>query len=286
MTTDTTTPPAKTPAPEPAKKRGGLGKWLLYIGGVIVLLILIAVAVFYFCIDGFIRGKVVDTAQLSTKQKAELEAATLKTLAGNLTLSKLIIGNPTGYTSPNLVDMGSCSVDVDTGSLMTNTIKIPEIHIDGLSVYIEQNGLNNNLIDVINTITAQKSDAAASSGKDLDIGRIRLTNTKLVLKLPIIPGFENQTYTLDEIIIDKPLDPNGRTPKLIDVFLNVLVQMLQQTAHNPKIAGPIQDLMKKHLGNLDKMLPKDFLNKMPDLKNLGKNVPTQPGDILKGLNFK
>ena len=265
MTTDTATPAAKTP--EPAKKRAGVGKWLVRILATLVILILIACALYYFLIDGIIRSKVVDAAKLSTKQEAALEAATLRTFAGNLTLSKLNINNPSGYQLKQLLDLGTCSIDVKAGSLLTNKIEVPEIILDGLTVNIEQAGLSNNLVDIIKTITEQKSDPNASSGKELDIGKITFKNVKINVKFPI-PGFESKTFALKDFTLEKPFDPASR-PKMIDVFLKILVQIAQQVATDGQFKG-IQDMLNQHLGDLTKKLKIPGLD-MKGLDDLQKN---------------
>jgi len=67
-----------------------------------------------------------------------LEKAGVNLLTGNVKIKGLIIGNPEGFKTPSLMELNQFVVDIDMGSLFTDTIVIKQIHIDGPQITYEQ----------------------------------------------------------------------------------------------------------------------------------------------------
>jgi hypothetical protein len=233
----------------------------------------------------------VDASKNATGQETKLDAAELRALSGNLTLNKLYIANPKGFSSGGVVNLGSCSVTVDTGSLMSDKIVVKEIVLTGLAISIEQKDIKNNLLEIINYIQAQRgkptageaapqeappANASSGKGKDLDITVIRIVKPTIAIDLM---GMK-ETYNLDDIVIEHPLNEDGRLPKLIDIMGKILLQMADQSLHNPKIPANIQKLLDSNLGKLDKIIK---LDKLKDVTKIGGQLQDVVGDLQKGL---
>lgn len=275
--TEATRPVGGTNAPEPVRRKGGVGKWVVRVVLGVILIIIVVLVILYFSIDGIIKSKVEAAAGNSTGTQATLNSADLK-LSGVLTLDGLNIHNPSGYKAADFVAAPKTVITVKPSSLLGDTVQVDSIVIDGLTLTLEQDGLKSNLGDVLAYTQKQSADASGKTGsgeagksKQLDIGKLTLTNVKVVAS-----GFGvGQTLNLGDIEMDHPMDPNGRLPKMADLIAKVLERVAQQVAANPQIP----EAFRKNLGDLNKVIPQA----QDLLKNPG-GAATQLqgiGDLLK-----
>ena len=66
----------------------------------------------------------------------------------------LHVGNPEGFKTAGLFDLGAVSVDVDNSTLLSDVIVIKEISIDGLALTYEQGLRGSNLGALIDQLSA------------------------------------------------------------------------------------------------------------------------------------
>lgn len=99
---------------------------------------------------------------------ATLDNASLSILRGTAGLDGLHIGNPKGFKTDGIFDLASVAIELDNTSLLTDTIIIKSIAIDGLVLTYERGLLNSNLGALIDQLSGEKDkkDAdAAEKGK-------------------------------------------------------------------------------------------------------------------------
>ncbi len=286
--TDTATPIPASPAPAPKKR--SWGRLILRIVAVLVVLLVVLCVCLYFARNALVRRGVEFGGNYATNQTTTLDSANLGLASGTLELSGLDIANPAGYTpNSHLLIMKDCKVSVDTGSLLTNTVTIPDITIDGLEITLEQNGLNNNLADILailktKTASAGGSTAPTAPGKQLSIKVIHLTNT--IVHLKPIAGGPTVTLHLGNIDIADPTNPDGRPMKIANVVGNVLVNVATSIANDPQLPAAFKNSLgqaTKAINELTKNLGKGISGLPGGLNNAGKTVGKNINDIGKGL---
>jgi len=111
-----------------------LKKVLIGIG--IALVVLFVVAALF--LGPIIKGAVETIGPQVAGVDITLEKAGVNLFSGNVTLKGLIIGNPEGFKTPSLMELNQFVVDLDMGSLFTDTLVIKKIHIDGPQITYEQ----------------------------------------------------------------------------------------------------------------------------------------------------
>ncbi len=109
-------------------------KVLIGIGVVLVVLVVV-VALF---LGPIIKTSVETIGSQVAGVEMTLEKAGVNLLTGNVKIKGLIIGNPEGFKTPSLMELNQFVVDLDMGSLFTDTIVIKKIHIDGPQITYEQ----------------------------------------------------------------------------------------------------------------------------------------------------
>lgn len=151
--------------------------------GLLVLALLSVIAV------GLLADNAAKVAVESAGSKAlnvpvNVAGADLSLLGGTLGLQEVTVANPPGYRQETLLELERGDIRVDTRSLLSDTIRIKDIKLDGMAVAIEQKGLQNNLREVIRSLQRDQDP----SGKKVQVDSLEITNITVTVKLLPIPG--------------------------------------------------------------------------------------------------
>jgi hypothetical protein len=103
----------------------------------IPILLIVAVVVVIFMLDGLVKTSVETVMPEVTGTPVTLESVSLSPLSGRGELGGFIIGNPEGFKTDSAFKLGNVVVDVDVSSLMSDTIVIEEITINAPQVTFE-----------------------------------------------------------------------------------------------------------------------------------------------------
>ena len=116
---------------------------------------------------------------------ATLQSANVTLLTGKASLRELHIGNPAGYKTDGLFDLASVSVYLDNSSLLTDTIVIKKILVDGLVVTYEKGLFNSNLGAFLESLPSEENPTsteptdAEKPGKKVVIEKVVITHARM-----------------------------------------------------------------------------------------------------------
>ncbi|WP_316976226.1 AsmA family protein [Shumkonia mesophila] len=148
-------------------------KGLLIGGGVVV--VVIAVAVFYLWsnLGSVIKAAVEKYGSEITQAKVTLNAVDLSASSGEGSLKGLTVGNPAGFATDSAFRLGAVSLKVDTGSITGDPIVINEVVIQAPEVTYEWATGGSNLDVIKRNIDAftQKMGAGKSASSDDGAGK-------------------------------------------------------------------------------------------------------------------
>lgn len=162
---------------------------LKIVAGILVVLVLLAVGLFFWLNSAVLKA--VNTAgPAALGVPVTLQDANIRPLQGKLALMGFHIGNPEGFKTDGLLDLGSIRIDVDLGSLRTDTIVVRNIAIDGLVLTYEKGLLDSNLGALIESLSKDEEEAEGQkpeeqkpghgkAGKKVVIEKLTLTNSKM-----------------------------------------------------------------------------------------------------------
>ena len=159
----------------------------IVLGAILALVVLISVLIHLFG-NSALKAGIETAASKSLNVGVSVGDVDLSVLGGRVGLQKLVINNPPGYQHDKLLELSDARIAVDIGSLLSNTVNIKEIKLDGANVVIEQKGLSNNLQDLIKRMPKGPKAEGKTTGKKLHIDNLEITNTKVQVKLLPIPG--------------------------------------------------------------------------------------------------
>lgn len=135
-------------------------KKLLKILGVILAVLVVLFVILNMSLGKIVLKSVNAAAPGLLGVPVTLQDAEIALARGKVALSGLHVGNPEGFKTDGLLDLGSISVRLDNASLLTDTIVIKEIAIDGLVVTYEKGLKNSNLGALIESLSAGEEEEA------------------------------------------------------------------------------------------------------------------------------
>jgi len=256
-----------------------LRKIVTIVLAVIVVLVVVAVVLVNLFADRAVKIGIETAATKALNVGVSVDNVKLSIMAGKLALENLVINNPPGYQYDKLLQLQNAKIEVDVRSLLSDTVEIKEIKLDGAEVTLEQRGItSNNLQDIIKAIPAgpKTETGAQPSGKKLHIDNLEISNITVKAKLLPVPGkVDTVTLKLAPIKMtnlggDNKLDTAALSSK-------ILVAITQGIAEQG--AGILPDEM---LGSLKSTLAKTAeIGK--EMWKIGEDLGKGVTEGLKGL---
>jgi len=212
-----------------------------------------------------------------------VDDADVSFLGGSVGLDQIRVANPPGYQGPSLLTLKEVDVTADTGTLLSNQVVIKDMKLDGMEVFVEQKGLQNNLYEVIKPLRQPHEP----SGKTLVIDNLTISEVLVHVTLPTLPG-QAPSQPVELKVAPITLTDLGRNERMDTAILigKVLLAVAQGIAEQ---GGDI--LPKETIGEITDVLDKAINigqtifggSKTGDQKSQ-KTGPNDPGQkALEGL---
>lgn len=134
-------------------------KLIKILAGILVVLAILVMFILFWLDSSLLKGFNA-AAPKALGVPASLQDLQFRPLRGMASLEGLHIGNPEGFKTDGLLDLGSVAIRLAPSSLMTDTIIINEINIDDLVVTFEKGLMNNNLNALIESLSAKEDPEA------------------------------------------------------------------------------------------------------------------------------
>lgn len=160
-----------------------------------------------------------------------LDSTTLKMFAGSVEMKGLVVDNPEGYQNPTLLEAGKIHVDADLTTLMQgDTFVMQKVHLDEITVTLEQKGFTSNIDQVVKNAKSQMpedkpGDQPAGEpkkpGKKVEVTELQLTNINVRAKFMPTPGtmdtleFKLAPIEMRDLGKDKAMDAAELTAKVM-----------------------------------------------------------------------
>jgi uncharacterized protein involved in outer membrane biogenesis len=197
----------------------------LVLSVIVIAAIIVAAAVALFA-DRALKSAVESAGSKALNVKVKVDSADLSILAGKANLKNLVIDNPPGYQQQKLLELQDAEVVIQIKSILSDTVRIKEIKLDGATLAVEKKGLSNNLQDLIKGMPQQEQP----SGKKLLIDTLEITNITANVKMLPLPGKSDAvTLKIPDIKMtdlgsDKKLDLAALTGQIILAMARGIVE--------------------------------------------------------------
>lgn len=238
----------------------------------IVLIVLAVLAVSLF-LDGAIRRGVETAGPMLTKVDVKLAGVSLSLFSGSGKIKGLVVGNPQGFKTPSAIQVGSASLAVQPGSILSDKVVIRSINVQAPEITFETDLKNNNLSKIMANVDettgggtpAKPTDPAQKkAAKKLQVDDFLISGGKINVSVTALGG-QSATVPLPTIHLSGlGQGPDGITAaELTKVVLHAIEKEAVQAA-----SGAVADLGKQ-AANLT--------------KGLGTNATGTVENVTKGI---
>ena len=172
-------------------------KKTLKILGIVVVVLALAFVALDLSLGKIVLKSANAAAPTALGVPVTLQDVDISLLRGTAAVKGLHVGNPEGFKTAGLFDLGAVSVDVDNSTLLSDVIVIKEISIDGLALTYEQGLRGSNLGALIDQLSAgqeekpedqkappeEKAPAEEKPGKKVVIEKLSITGSQMNLSI-------------------------------------------------------------------------------------------------------
>ncbi len=166
----------------------------------LVLVVLLIVGVTFFYIDSIVKSgiEIVGSDVLGTN--VTVESVSISPLSGNGTIRGLVIKNPEGFTSENIMQLSEVTVALNLSSLASDVIEINEVTVIQPLITYETKITTDNMRALLANLPSTSDEGAPADpddavGKGIIIKEFSLNGAQVNLVASII----EQSFTLQDI---------------------------------------------------------------------------------------
>jgi len=236
-------------------------KKVLVGAAALVVLVAVGLVVVYSNLDAIVKDTIQTYGSEATKTTVSVADVKLELTDGKATISGLKVGNPAGFSDPNIFELGMISTKIDTSTIDQNPIIIDEIIIKAPAVVYEINkdGLSNAdaLKKNLGVGSGGGGEAAASEGGGEEL--------KMIIRKLVVEG----TTAKVRIAALGDMEQSVKLPRIVMTDVG-------KKSGGATAAEVAEALSSKMLGNV-----KGAVSKLGVGKYLGKSA-----DMFKGAAGK
>jgi len=284
----------------------------------LVVLALIVVVVFagaFFYVDSIAKKAIEQGGEMALGVPTTLKDIHISLLGGEAEMNGLGISNPSGFSAPVFMELGYGNIAVSLGSLMEDTVKIPQVRLSGIRVNLEQSGKKNNVEPILartKSLAGQKGSTAAQpaegDGKKFIIEYFSLDDVQVNANLELLGQTSKVNLTLPKIELrnlgaeEQGLPMAELVQKVVQAVLSAVQNSSSQLspALAKLLAGELADLdgiktevigkakaeVEKKVQEVQQQVQdkiKEVIPETPMTEDVNKAVEEKAGSLLKGV---
>lgn len=226
-------------------------KKALIIGGIIVVVAVVAVLVLLGNINKIVKKGVETTGPIILKVPVTLDSVDISFFSGSGELKGLTVGNPEGYKTDYAFRMDQLKVKLDVGSVTSDKIHINEIVIDSPNIIYEGSIGKSNINRILENVKAFTGDGeegeeggedekheptTESQGKKLQIDYFIIQNASISVSTGILQGkkltIPLPTLKLKDIGKERDADISDVIERVLKAINEAVIPAVQKEVFN------------------------------------------------------
>jgi uncharacterized protein involved in outer membrane biogenesis len=226
-------------------------KWIFIGLGAIVVVIVAVVIIGLSNLGPIIKHAVNTYGPKITKTPLSVDDVGVSIFSAEANIKKFFLGNPQGFKTPSAMKVGSVFVNVDEGSLKSDTIVVDRIEVKSPEITYEKKGKTDNFKQILNNVTKSASSEKSSkkeaeeqgAGKKLIIRNFVVKDGKVNLSMSAY-GIAEKDFTAalpDIQLKDIGKKQNGATAA--EVFQEVFAALYGQLT-SPAVINALNQELK------------------------------------------
>lgn len=253
------------------------------LAAVLVLVIVVLTAINLFA-DLVLKMGIESAASRALNVGVSVGDIKLSIIGGRIDIENLLINNPPGYQHDKLLELKKTKIKIEAATLLSDTVNIKEINLEGANIVLEQRGISgNNLQDIVNSLGTKEKKESSPGGKKLHIENLEISDITVNVKLLPVPGkVDTITLKLSPIRMsnlgsDNKLDTARLSGKILLAIADGLAK--QGTG---KLPSELIDTMKSTLSRTIE-LGEAASKEGGKIIEAGKDIGQEVTEGLKGL---
>lgn len=235
-------------------------KKLVKIAVILVVVLIVVIGVIFWQINALAKAAIERGGTYALGVPTAVEDIDISLFGGSVKVDALNIANPQGFEAPHLLQNRYFGLEIESGSVFSDTIKVPLIELDGMDVYLEKNKEGqNNFSAILANLEKFKSGEEEQvdqqkEGKKFIVDKIALTNITAHVDLPVV-GM--QTFKIDRIELNGVTEDNAQGVAMEELAARIM----------PAIMGNVVE-MGKGLGKVPLELAGKLTGELVNVANL------------------
>ncbi|MBP5300054.1 MAG: hypothetical protein J6Y80_01490 [Victivallales bacterium] len=174
------------------KKKFHLLRWL-FGGGLVTVVVVVAVVLLVLnaSLGAIVQKAVTAFGPKLTGTDIQVEKVKLSLLRGDLLVTNLVVGNPEGYKTPSILEIGELHVKMDPMTVFKDTIHVKLIDIQSPQVTYEVGLGNSNVTTLLEKLSngeEAENEAEDEGGKRVVIDEVKVADGSIHLAAKITGG--------------------------------------------------------------------------------------------------
>lgn len=196
-------------------------KLILRTALVLVVLVVLAIVGIGLSLNTAIKKGVETLGPQITKVDIQLAGVNLSLFSGSGSVKGLVIGNPEGYKTPHAISVGSTSLSVSPGSLLSDKIVVKSIRVEAPEITFEVGPGGSNLQKIQANLKSSLGSGASSAtppadgekkpAKKLQVDEVVITGGKVTLGASVLGGKVTEAALPELQLKDLGTGPDGIT---------------------------------------------------------------------------
>ena len=217
-------------------------------------------------------------------------------LRGEVRVQELTVANPPGYSDEPALDLKDLDIDVTMGSLLSDTVELEHVVLDGLHVRIEQSADGSNFSTILDNVKRTESDDEQpdpekdpGGGKKFRVGKLAMRNISADVQFIALGGKMSMvTVEIDDIELDEVTSENAQGVLLSELSARIMpiitAAVMNKMLDVPGMSAELMDGLSGQLTDVTKLMGGDMKDKVLNVSSDGlKNAIEGAGGFGKML---
>lgn len=259
----------------------------------VVVIVIVVGVVGYFWMDSIAKAAVEEGGRYALGVDTSVDSVSLSLFGGSLQMKQLTVGNPEGFDGPHLMSTGAFDLELETGSVFSDTVVIKKFDLDGVDMHIEQKLKGSNISAIMDHIEQKfggEGDAdAEAEGKKVRADLITVRNVTAHVK---VLGGREMTIKVPKIELKNVTGDNAAGVALPELIARIVPAILAAILERGQdlIPADLLNTLQADVSDVAKSLGGDVENMVKGVrgeiekvgKDIGKGVGDAVGRILGG----
>ncbi len=230
----------------------------------LVIIVVLAVVILVMSLGTIAAGAVEKGGSFALGVPVKVDNIDIALMGGTVGVEGLNIGNPEGFEQPHLMDTGRFGLEVESGSVFSDTITVPVIELDGLEVYYVKKGDSDNVKPILANLEKLKGEgtedepaaepAEEKPGKKFIVDRLTITNVTLHLEgIPVLGKKTIHVPKLEMVGLTKDNAKGLAMDELIGRVVPAVLASLFSLEDVTKLVPDLASGLLKQIGNVDEL---------------------------------